>query len=184
MAETTKKQLSKIARNKIQIRENIFPDMNKSRLWDRQNTDGWLSVPRALPLMLRIMDMLAPKGKPVSQTYMDLWCRTYNDSFVIVANPRENAYYAGFTGERAGHTWASRIKTLEDLGFIETRAGVSGKHHYIIVYNPYLAIKRHYNSGNVLSEAYNSLLERAIQIGANDLNIVEKKVATKRKRKL
>lgn len=52
-----------------------------------------------MALLLRIMDMLAPNGKPVSATHFDLWCRTYDDSFVIVSKAREMAYFAGFTGE-------------------------------------------------------------------------------------
>ena len=170
MVKTNKKQLSAIAQKKLEIRDNIFPDLDPSCLWDRLSSDGWLTVPRAMPLLLRIMDMLAPKGMPVSQTYMDLWCRTFEDSFVIVSNPRETAYYAGFTGERAEHTWAGRIKQLEKLGFVKTRPGVSGRHHYVIIYNPYTVIKHHQKAGIVPPEAYNALLERTVQIGSNELS--------------
>lgn len=166
----TKKQPKKIAQQKLAIRNSIWPDLDENKLWRRLKSDGWLSVPRAFPLLLRILDMLAPKGKPVSQTYLDLWCRTYDDSFVIVSKPREMAYYAGFSGERAQHTWANRIQILEELGFIDVKSGVHGRINYILILNPYQVINKHYAAGHVKADAYNALRERAIEIGAMDLN--------------
>ena len=99
-----KKKLRKIVKQKLLIRQSIWPNLRQSTLWHRDNTDGWLNIPRAMPLILRIIDMLAPKGKPLSQAYFDLWCRTFDDSFIIVSKPREMAFYSGFTGERAERT--------------------------------------------------------------------------------
>lgn len=105
MVKNTKKTQSRIQRQKLEQRARLWPDLDEQRLWSYKKSDGWLNVPRSFPLILRIMDMLAPKGKPVSQTYLDLWCRTYEDSFVVVADPRAMAFYSGFTGERAESTW-------------------------------------------------------------------------------
>ena len=105
MALKNKKQLRKITKQKLSIRQSVWPDLDQNVLWHWKKTDGWLNIPRAMPLILRIMDMVAPKGKPVSQTYLDLWCRTFDDSFVIASKPREMAFYSGFTGERAERTW-------------------------------------------------------------------------------
>lgn len=163
-----KKQLSKVVKQKLSIRQSVWPDLDQDTLWHRDKTDGWLNIPRAMPLILRIMDMLAPKGKPVSQTYLDLWCRTFDDSFVIVSKPREMAYYSRFTGERAERTWAIRMNLLRDLGFIDIQAGVHGSINYVLVYNPYQIIMRHHQEGNVTDAALNALKERVIEIGANE----------------
>ena len=183
----SKKRLSKIARQKLSIRQSLWPNLAEDKLWLRLKSDGWLTIPRAMPLLLRIADMLAPKGKPVSQTYFDLWCRTYDDSFVIVSKPREMAYYAGFTGERAERTWASRMRILADLGFIAVQGGTNGPIHYVLLYNPYHVIKRHHQEARVGDAAYNSLKERVIEIKADDLEApIEptKKAQSAKKRKV
>ncbi len=168
MALKNKKQLSKVAKQKLSIRQSVWPDLDQNVLWHWEKTDGWLNIPRAMPLILRIIDMLAPKGKPVSQTYLDLWCRTFDDSFVIVSKPREMPFYSGFTGERAERTWATRMNLLRDLGFIDIQAGVHGSINYVLVYNPYQIIMRHYQEGKVTDAAFNALKERVIEIGANE----------------
>jgi hypothetical protein len=170
MATGRKVRVKKIVRRKLELRQSLWPDLHEERLWLRQKSDGWLSIPRAFPLLLRIMDMLAPKGKPVSQTYLDLMCRTNDDAFGIVNKPRERAYYAGFTGERAERTWADRMKILAGLDFIDIKSGASGPINYILLYNPYHVIKRHHQDGKVDEAAYNALKERVIEIGADYLD--------------
>ena len=126
----------KTAHRKLQLRQKLWPDVSDEDLWLHKTSPGWLTVPRTIPIILRIMDILAPKGKPVSATYLDLWCRTFNDSFVVVSNPREMAFFSGFTGERSHHTWASRIQQLQELGFIEFKEGASGPVNYVLLRNP------------------------------------------------
>lgn len=170
MVTQSKKRLSKIAGRRLNLRRSVWPEIDEDQVWDRQKSDGWNSVPRTMPLIQRIMDMLAQKGKPVSQTFLDLWCRTYDDAFVIVNKRREMAYYSGFSGERAERTWASRMRTLAALGFIDFRPGTSGPIHYVLLYNPYHVIKKLHQKGRVSEAAYNALNERAIEIGADDLD--------------
>ena len=88
MATQNKKRVRKIARQKLNMRSSLWPKLDEVRLWSREISDGWLSVPRPMPLLLQIMDSLS-KGKPVSSTYLDLWCRTFDDSFVIANKDRE-----------------------------------------------------------------------------------------------
>lgn len=178
MAGPNKKQQSKIQKQKLAMRAKLWPELDERQLWLRANTDGWLTVPRSLPLILRIMDMLAPKGKPVSQTYLDLWCRTFDDGFVVVNDPRAMAYYSGFSGERAESTWKTRIQILKELGFIDIKGGASGPINYILINNPYHVIKRQYDAENVREDAYNALSSRAIEIRANDLEDIEELEAT------
>ena len=117
------------------------------------------------------MDIASPKGKPVSQTYMDLWCRTReDDGFVIASNPKEMAYYSGFTGERAESTWATRMRILEDLGFAEFKEGTSGPIHYVLLHNPYDVIEALHGKKKVPDAAYNALMEKMIEIGETNMD--------------
>lgn len=169
MAEDTKKRRKKIERQKLALRETLWPKLDVKRLWDRQRFDGWLSVPRAMPLLLQIMDNMS-KGKPVSSAYLDLWCRTYDDSFVIANKSREMAFFSGFTGERAERTWESRIRILEKLGFINVAAGPNGAISYVLLFNPYLVIKEHAEKGGIPDASFNALKQRMIEIGAQDMD--------------
>jgi hypothetical protein len=91
----------------------------------RQKHDGFTTLPRTMPIILSIMDDLA-NGHPVSTTYLELWCRVFDEGFVTLSKPREMAFHAGFTGQRGERTWRARIKILADLGFIDVRPGASG----------------------------------------------------------
>jgi hypothetical protein len=172
MAEDSKKRRSKIARQKLALRATLWPKLDDKRLWMRERSDGWLSVPRAMPLLMQIMDNLS-KGKPVSSTYLDLWCRTYDDSFVVANKAREMAFFSGFTGERAERTWASRMRILQELGFIEIAEGPNGPINYVLIYNPYQIVHRHYEQGSINAATYNALKARMIEIGAQDLDEAE-----------
>lgn len=162
--------LEAVKKKKLKLRATLWPDVSEDELWDRRSSDGWLTLPRAFPIVLRIMDVLAEKGKPVSSAYLDLWCRTYDDSFVVASKPQEMAFYAGFTGQRAQHTWTARIRQLADLGFIRLANGASGPVHYILILNPYHVLKQHIKDGKVGAAFENTLTERMIEIGAHDLD--------------
>lgn len=184
MATLSKKRLSKVAQQKMTMRSSLWPDLDESQLWMREKSDGWLSIPRAMPLLFQIMDSLS-KGKPVSSTYLDLWCRTFDDSFVIANKDREMAYFSGFTGERAVRTWASRMRILKDLGFIDIKEGPNGPISYVLLFNPYVVVRRHHDAGDVNAAFFNALTQRMIEIGAQDLetSTPEKKSPVRRRRK-
>lgn len=175
LAETTmsltpnKKQTSKIASQKQALRDTLWEGLEEGKLWKFNNKGGWLNIPRSFPIILRIMDLLS-KGKPLSATYLDLWCRTFNDSFVIANKPREMAFASGFSGERAERTWMARIRLLEGLGFIEVKPGPSGPISYILILNPYLVIKDHQSKGMVDPSSWHALVEKMIEIKATDLD--------------
>ena len=166
----SKKRNVRVARQKLSLRKSLWPNLKESEIWLYKNVDGWLSIPRAMPLILRIADMLAPRGKPVSQTYLDLWCRTFDDAFVIVSKPREMAYYSGFSRERAEHTWSTRMKILAELGFIDIQPGPSGQINYVLLYNPYKVIRGRHADRLVDDQAFNALKARMVEIGAYDLD--------------
>ena len=172
MAETNKKRLKKIVRQKLALRGSLWPKLDESHLWKWEDSVGWLNIPRPLPLLMQIMDNLS-KGKPVSATYFDLWCRTYDDSFVVANKPREMAFFSGFTGERAERTWASRMRILKELGFIDIAEGPNGLISYVLIYDPYQVVRGHFEKGGIDGRTYNTLKARMIEIGAEDLDEAE-----------
>ena len=177
MATPNKKQISKIQRQKAQLRDSLWPKLDDKKLWLYTKSDGWLNIPRTLPLLLQIMDRMS-NGKPVSATYLDLWCRTFNDSFVVANKPREMSFFSGFSGERAERTWASRMRILADLGFIDIKDGPSGPISYVLLWNPYGVVKEHKEKGRVDSKSFHALLERMIEIKAHDLEEVEAEISS------
>jgi hypothetical protein len=106
----------KIAKRQLELRNRLWPDIPQDWLWSRHTHDGFTTLPKAMPLMMSIMDDLA-KGQPVSSTYLELWCRTFDENFVTLSKPREIAFHSGFFGQRAERTWRARLKILSDLHF-------------------------------------------------------------------
>jgi hypothetical protein len=121
--------------------------------------------------MIGIIDDLT-KGAPAGMTYAELWCRSFDEMYVSLSRAKELAFHSGFIGQRAERTWAEKIRRLAELGFISVKPGQAGPLSHALILNPYLVIKRLHESGHLgLShEKYNALVERAIDIGATDLD--------------
>jgi hypothetical protein len=156
------------------MRSSVFPDLDEARIWDVKNktrTKGYTSLPRTMPLIGAMMDMLSGKGKPLATTYLELWCRSDEQGFVILNKQIETAFASGFSGERGVSTWRERIRRLETLEFISTKSGTSGDLHYVQIWNPYLVIKKHYDAKThgFSEKHYHVFLERYLDIGAVDL---------------
>jgi hypothetical protein len=156
------------------MRASAFPDLDETKVWDIKNksrTKGFTSLPRTMPLIGAIIDLMAGKGKPVSNTYLELWCRSDEQGFVILNKQREIAFASGFSGERGVTTWKQRVRRLEELGFISTKPGTAGDLHYVQIWNPYLVIRDHNDAGTEgFSERhYLAFIERYHDIGAVDL---------------
>lgn len=162
---------SKIAQSQLKLRGRLWPDLDPKSLWSRKERKGFTTIPRSLPLVLSIMDSMS-KGKPLSSTYFELWCRAHDECFVTLNKKEEHAFHAGFTGQRSVTTWKDRMRTLAQLGFIDIEPGPSGDLSYALILNPYQVIKDHHQKKNpgVTAAAYNALQQRATEIGADDLD--------------
>lgn len=162
-----------ILKRQLEARSKIWPDVTNQMLWDRTERDGFSTVPRAFPLIMNIMDGLSEKGFPVGQTYLEMWCRLYDELFLTLNRPEEMAFYAGFTGQRAARTWKDRVRRLHDLGFVDLKSGPLGEMSYAVFFNPYHIIKRAYLKGLVAEDKYRALVIRANEIGAFDLDDID-----------
>lgn len=159
-----------ILQRQIDAREKLWPELDNRHLWYRKEREGFVTLPRVLPLIMHIMDHLSGKGFPVGQVYMELWCRTFDEGFLALNRPGEMAFHSGFTGQRAVRTWKDRIKRLEELGFIGLKAGPLGDMSYAVVLNPFHVIKRAYIAGSVPETHWQALVIRANEVGAIDFD--------------
>lgn len=154
------------------LRQKLWPDLSVDELWYRKKFDGFTSIPRTMPIIMNIIDDLT-KTKPASKTYLTLWGKAYDEMYVGLKDAEDLAYQSGFTGQRAVRTWKERMLSLADLGFIRVASGGRGNLSHAVILNPHFAVRRLYKAGTagLTESAYNTLLERAIEIMAQDMEI-------------
>jgi hypothetical protein len=70
MAAFSIRQRKKITEKKLELRKRLWPDVDEKALWHRKATDGWLSIPGTMPIIMQIMNDLS-KNKPPSATYLE-----------------------------------------------------------------------------------------------------------------
>jgi hypothetical protein len=163
---------SDIEKRQIETRTKLWPELDERMLWSRKN-EGWVAVPRLMPLMMSIMDDLSGKGFPVGQTYFELWCRLRDEQFLSLNRPEEMAFHAGFEGQRALRTWKDRVRRLAELGFIDLKPGPLGDLSYAIFYNPYYVVKRAFLNGQVQERKWQALIVRASEVTAFDVDDID-----------
>jgi|SRR5580692_510362 hypothetical protein len=158
--------VKRIQQRQLELRARLWPGLDPAVLWHRHTHDGFTTVPSTMPLIMSIMDDMS-KGSPVSSTYLDLWTRAYDECFVTLAKPREMAFHAGFSTQRAERTWRQKLDVLAKFGFIDLKSGPSGPASYALILNPYLVIKDHHDqkTPGLREDKYNALVARALEIG-------------------
>jgi hypothetical protein len=166
---TATRAVKAIVEKQLAQRELLWPGA-EPWLWNRKANKGFATIPKTMPLILQIMDDLS-NGKPLSATYLGLWCETWDNSMVNVSKHQEMAHAAGFTGQRATYTWGGRIHLLHQLHFIDIKPGKSGPISHAIIWNPHRVIRWHHAQKTLgLVEAnFNALLDRALEVGAKDM---------------
>jgi hypothetical protein len=156
-----------ILKRQLEARAKLWPGVENDRLWYRRDRDGFVTLPRSMPLIMNIMDDLSGKGFPVGQTYFEMWCRLYDEQFLTLNRPEEMAFHAGFSGQRAMRTWRERVKRLRDLGFIDIQSGPLGELSYVLFWNPYHVLYEHKDT--IQDAKWRALVIRANEIKAKDL---------------
>jgi hypothetical protein len=166
-----KRPRKRIAQRHLELRTKLWPDVGPEWLWSRHTYDGFTTLPRCMPLIMAIMDDMA-KGQPVSMTYLELWCRSFEESFVVLSKPASTAFGAGFSGQRAERTWRGRLQILASLRFIDLKGGSAGPASYALIFNPYKVIAWHHanRTPGLREDRYNALMERASEVGDESLS--------------
>jgi hypothetical protein len=163
----------RISEKNLRLRNEFWPDIDPGLIYDRKKEKGFTTVPRTMPLILLIIDELSNK-KPVSKTFLSLWCRNSDEGLILIRNQKELAFEAGFTGERAETTWRLRMKTLIELGFIDAKPGPSGDFHYILIFHTHKIIENLKGKKALRQMAsYNSYFDRLVEVGASNSQEVE-----------
>jgi len=155
----------KMAERAEKQREAYFPDVPEELLWHRRRNDGFITIPRTLPIVMEAIDAVS-KSQPAGHTYFCLWCRSPDDPLIIVENPSVLAAEAGFKGERATDTWRRRMRKLRELGFIKTKAGAAGDLHYVLLMNPNIVLAHLNEQGKVQEPTFRKFHDRVLEIGS------------------
>lgn len=161
-----------ILERQLDARSKLWPELADKMLWS-MDSDGWVAVPRLMPLMMTIMDGMSDKGFPVGRTYFELWSRLREERFLTLNRQEEMAFHAGFEGQRALRTWRDRMHRLAAMDFIGLKSGPLGDLSYAVVYNPYHVIKRAFIADKVQPNKWQALLMRANEVGAWDLDDID-----------
>ena len=141
MQTRPQKEKVSIGQKQLALRNKLWPSIKDEKLWLRKSKTGFTTIPRTMPLIMEIMDSMS-NGKPVSTTYLDLWCRAYDECFVTLNKHREMAFHAGYSGQRAEQTWSNRISILTKLNFIDVKAGPSGPFSYALMVQQTLSLEQ------------------------------------------
>jgi hypothetical protein len=156
----------KMAERARHLKQLHFPEWADDYLWHRNRNDGYISIPRSMPIVMEAIDAMS-KGQPAGHTLLTLWCRSPDHALLTIESPKLIAAETGFSGERQVDTWRRRMKKLEELGFIATKPGAAGDFHYVLLLNPNWAIElRRWRFNDVPESIYAKFTERLMDIGA------------------
>lgn len=149
-----------------ELRDRLWPDASKV-IWSRKTDDGYCSVPRTLPLIMTLINEIAPKsnGDP-SRVYCELWSRIFDEGFIDMEDEADHAFAAGFTTARGIRTWRERMKVLADLGFIRVKPNGTRKYGYVLLVHPHDVVESLRKAGGVPEGWYNTYVDRVGRIGA------------------
>jgi hypothetical protein len=172
----TKTRRNKAKENTLQMRKHLWPDLNESDLWLREDRTrkGYTTMPRTIPLFMNLISDVSKhvtggKAMPAGRSYLVLWCRVFDEGFLKIDNEAAAALEAGYSGERNVTTWREHMRVLQELGFIDSKEGPAGPLQYILIFNPYRVVKALKAKGWVQQSSYTALFQRATDIGATDL---------------
>lgn len=154
----------KLAEKRKKLLEGVWGErLETTPIWNRNKNDGFTTIPRPLPHIMHLMDRLAGKGKPVSSTYLALWCRIWDDGCLEIKDKEDLAYEAGFSGQRAIYSLAQRMRILQELGFIKLQRKGGNEFQYVMIVNPFWVIN---NMEEVDEDSYRAIELRMNEIGA------------------
>lgn len=112
---------------------------------------------------------VSSKSTPAGRAYLALWCRVFDEGLVRVDSEAAAALEAGYAGERNITTWRQHLEVLKKLGFIDYAAGSGGPYQFILIFNPYHAVKFLKAKHWIQKDSFTALVQRATEIGATDL---------------
>lgn len=147
---------------RIQLRDSLWKDA-PDRVWDRASEDGFVTLPRTLPLIATLIKFLG-RGVDPSRTYLSLWFRQRDHGFVEILDAEELAAESGFSGTRKVRSLNEALDQLDRLGFIRVATKGTRKHAFILILHPHDVVQRLYHEDpNRIPEWWWSLFRLRIQ---------------------
>jgi hypothetical protein len=173
-AKQASTRLSKTQKATLALRKMLWPTVTDENLWLRKERDGFTTIPRTMPLFMELISdtskqVSSGKSVPAGKSYLVLWCRVFDEALVKIESEATLAMEAGYVGERNISTWREHLRVLKELGFIDYAAGPAGPSQYVLLLNPYHAVKKLKAKGWIQELTYTALFQRAGEIGAKDL---------------
>ena len=86
-----------------ELRESLWPGSSSS-IWHRKTNNGFITLPRVVPLVMHLIKELCRKGDP-SVVYLELWASGSDEGILTITDENSHAYAAGYAGSRALRTW-------------------------------------------------------------------------------
>lgn len=164
------KAKERVAEQRTSQRKQFWPALEERKdLWRAdKNRPGYRTIPRTLPLILRLIDKAA--GDKVSGAYLDLWTQAYDEFLVRIYSEDDRAFYSGYGHAR---TWRDRIKKLEELGFILTAPHANRTYGFILLLNPHKVVPwlKAKSPDLVDEKLYGTIQARAVEAGIVDFKI-------------
>lgn len=154
-----------LSRKREALRDALWPDA-PNVVWSRRRSRGFTTVPRILPLVMRLQCHLESHGDP-SKVYLDLWLRAFDEGMVTVRDEEEMAYGSGYSGTRAVRTWREHINSLVHLGFIRIQAMGNREIAQILLLDPIKVATRLRADQQVPDEWWIAFVSRANEVGAD-----------------
>jgi hypothetical protein len=172
-----KKRASKAKQSSLKMRAHLWPEIQDSALWLREDDTrkGFTTMPRTMPMFVNLIQDVSKhvangKSVPAGKSYLVLWCRVFDEGFLKIDQEATAALEAGYAGERNVTTWREHMRVLKDLGFIDYKPGPAGPCQYVLLLNPYAAVKVLRQKTWLQEDTYTALYQRALEIGATDLD--------------
>jgi hypothetical protein len=150
-------------KRRLGLRDELFPELAREGVWDRTTFTGFTTVPRTMPLLMRIIDGLSIKK--AGRVYFDLWCRAFDDFFVDIRDEYEFAYASGYSGQRAIRSWRERMLVLAEHRFILINSTSFGRIRYAAIRDPHRVVQE-LTDEQVSSEDLLALRSTMLAIGA------------------
>jgi len=153
------------ALRRVRLREELWPGVS-SQLWNRKKEKGFCTIPRTLPLIMRLIDALSGKGRNASQVYLDLWCRAFDEAFVEISDEEAFAFSSGFDSPgRNIRSWRERIEALTALGFLQVAPNGSRKFGYALILDPHKVVRKLHEEGQVPPNWWGAYTKRVSETG-------------------
>lgn len=154
-------------------------------VWPRAKEGGWFKGPRALPLVLAVLNTKHFRGAvDISSTYLALLAENWDEGLVEIKGESDIAMMAGFRADARGlRAWRDRMRKLEKLELVRIFPRGSQPIGYVAIMHPYDVLQRLRDKGKLGDGMWNLYQSKLREAGAVQVKKEPSKVVPLRTRK-